>query len=246
LSGPLALKASSVRASGISPLLMFFDATATTDSSLPANRTAFQDVTYTWNFGDTGASGTDTWSYGSNAGKNSRNTASGGVAAHLYLTPGADSVYTVTVTAHDEANTASCQLGVTAHEPSGSNGFPGRATTCVASSGTPVAGSGGCPAGAAVMSSSSFVSALSGRMGNGKRVLFKCGDTFTGRSYTISATKASIGAYGGCEGTTTNRPVLQATVGNITMLAMGTTSGDIRVSDMVFDGGTQSTIHHSL
>ncbi len=242
LSGPLALKASAVRASGISPLLMFFDATATTDSSLPANRTAFQDLTYTWNFGDTGASGTDTWSYGSNAGKNSRNTATGGVAAHLYVTPGANSAYTVTVTAHDGANTASCQLGVTAYEPSGSNGFPGRATTCVASSGTPVAGSGGCPAGAAVMSSSSFVSALSGHMRNGKRVLFKCGDTFTGSSYTISATKASIGAYGGCEGTTTNRPVLQASAGNSTMLGMGTTSGDIRVSDIVFDGGTQSTV----
>jgi hypothetical protein len=242
LSGPLALKASAVRSSGISPLLMFFDATATTDSSLPPNRTAFQDVTYTWNFGDTGASGTDTWSYGSNAGKNSRNTATGGVAAHLYVTPDADSAYTVTVTARDEANTASCQLGVTAHEPSGSNGFPGRATTCVASSGTPVAGSGGCPAGAAVLSSSSFVSALSRRMGNGKRVLFKCGDTFTGTSYTISATQASIGAYGGCEGTTTNRPVLQATAGNIIMLGIGTSSGDVRVSDIVFDGGTQSTV----
>ena len=53
---------------GISPLLVFFDATGTTDSAITGNTTAFQDVTYTWNFGDTGASGTDTWAYGSNPG----------------------------------------------------------------------------------------------------------------------------------------------------------------------------------
>jgi hypothetical protein len=78
-------------------------------------------------------------------------------------------------------------------------------------------------------------------MGNGKRVLFKCGDTFSGTNYTLSATKASIGAYGGCEGTTTNRPVLQASAGNI-MFNMGTTSGDIRITDLVFDGAGQSTV----
>jgi hypothetical protein len=148
----------------------------------------------------------------------------------------------VTVTAHDGSNTASCQLGVTAYEPSRSNGFPNSATTCVASSGTPVAGSGGCPSGAAVLSSSSFVSALSSHMGNGKRVLFNCGNTFSGTNYTISATKASIGAYGSCVGTTTNRPVLQASAGGITMVGMGTTSGDIRIADLVLDGGGQSTV----
>ena len=240
-SGPLTLKASAVRDTGISPLLVFFDATGTTDASLSGNSTTFQDVTYTWNFGDTGASGTNTWAYGANAGNSSRNSASGGVAAHLYVTPGADSAYTVTVTANDGTNTASCQLGVTAYDPSGSNGFAGGATTCVASSGTPVAGSQGCPAGAAVLRSASFVSALSAHMGNGKRVLFNCGDTFSGTNYTLSATKASIGAYGSCVGTTTNRPILQASASNI-MFNMGTSSGDIRITDMVFDGGGQSTV----
>jgi len=60
---------------------MFFDATGTTDTSIAANTTAFQNVTYTWNFGDTGTSGTSTWAYGSNPGKNSKNTATGGIAA---------------------------------------------------------------------------------------------------------------------------------------------------------------------
>ena len=147
-SGPLTLKASAVRAAGISPLLMFFDATGTTDSAITGNTTAFQDVAYTWNFGDANASGTGTWKYGSNAGRNSKNSATGGVAAHLYVTPGADTAYTVTVTANDGTHTTSCQLGVTAYDPAGANGFAGTKTACVSASGTPVAGSGGCPAGA--------------------------------------------------------------------------------------------------
>ena len=87
---------------------MFFDATGTTNTSISGNATTFQHVTYTWDFGDTGASGTDTWAYGANAGHNGKNTATGGVAAHLYVTPGADTAYTATVTATDGANTASC------------------------------------------------------------------------------------------------------------------------------------------
>ena len=45
-SGALALKASMVRDTGISPLLVFFDATGTTDSSITGNTTTFQDVTH--------------------------------------------------------------------------------------------------------------------------------------------------------------------------------------------------------
>ena len=89
-SGALALKASAVRGTGISPFLVFFDATGTTDSSITGNTTVFQNVTYTWDFGDTGTSGSETWAYGSNHGHNSRNNATGGIAAHLYVTPGVD------------------------------------------------------------------------------------------------------------------------------------------------------------
>ena len=71
---------------------------------------------------------------------------------------------------------------------------------------------GGCPAGAAVLSTSSFNTALgSSHFGSGKRVLFKCGDTFTGDNATLKATTWSVGAYGGCEGTQTNRPIFNDT-----------------------------------
>src|ERR1700722_11243710 len=171
-SGPLRLKVSTVRTLGISPFLVFFDATGTTDASLSGNAAAFQDVTYTWNFGDTGASGTGTWTYGANAGHNSKNTATGGIAAHLYVSAGTDTPYTATVTATDGTNKASCQLGVKAYDPAGANGFAGAKTTCVSASGTPVPGSGDCPAGAAVLSTSSYNKALA-KLGSGKRVLFK-------------------------------------------------------------------------
>src|SRR6202000_3345295 len=104
----------------------------------------------------------------------------------------------VTVTARDATHTASCQLEVTAYDPSRSNGFAGTNTTCVSASSTPTPGSGGCPAGAAVLSSSGSNSALSSAMGNGKRVLCKCGDTFNGDNASLGGKTWSVGAYGGC------------------------------------------------
>jgi hypothetical protein len=226
-SGTLALKATATRVSGISPLLVFFDATGTTDSSITGATTAFQDVSYSWSFGDNNPSGTGTWANGSNAGHNSKNMATGGVAAHLYITPGTDSSYTVTVTARKGTNTASCQLGVVAYDPAGSNGFVGSATTCVSSSGTPVAGSGGCPAGASVLKSSSQSSINSSL--NGKQILFKCGDSFSGGA-TFGGTKFSIGAYGGCQGTQSNRPIFHSPL----QVSTGTVV-DGRLSDIDFE-----------
>ena len=243
-SGALTLKASIPRASGISPLTVFFDATATTDSSVKAGASAFQDVQYSWNFGDTGTSGTGTWAYGSNPGHNSKNTASGGVAAHLYMTNGADKIYTVTVSANDGTNTASCQLGVTAYDPSGSNGFAGTNTTCVSASGTPTPGAGGCPAGAAVLSTSSVATAFSSALSNGKRVLFKCGDTFSSHNSFVGAvTKFTIGAYGGCENTQTNRPIFSfsgsADGSVILLLGVGSNvPGDGRLLDIDCEGNS--------
>src|ERR1700738_3551265 len=239
-SGSLTLKASAVRDTGISPFLVFFDATGTTDTSMSGSGKTFRDVAYTWNFGDTGASGTDTWAYGANRGHNSRNTAIGGVAAHLYVTPGVDSAYVVTVTAHAGSNTASCQLGVTAHDPSRANGFAGNRTTCVSASGTPSPGSGGCPAGAAALSTSSFNTALGSHLGSGQRVLFKCGDTFTGDNATLSGTTWSVGAYGGCEGTQTNRPILRDS-GTGGQLTVAMTAGDGRIADLDLEGNGTAT-----
>src|SRR5882762_10406779 len=235
-NGPLTLKVSTVRPSGISPFLVFFDATGTTDTSLTGKTTAFQDINYTWNFGDFGASGTGVWAYGSNAGHNSKNTAIGGIAAHLYVTSGTDTAYTAVVTATNGTNTASCQVPVTAYDPAGTHGFAGTKTRCVSASGTPVPGSAGCPAGAAVLNTSSFNKALA-KLASGKRVLFKCGDTFTGDGATLDGTTWSVGAYGGCEGAQTSQPIFNddAGTGNY-QLNISPNAGDGRISDIYFNG----------
>lgn len=225
--GTLTLSVTSPRTSGISPLLIFFDATTTTDSAtLAGANNPFQDVTYTWSFGDTLGSGTSTWAYGSNPNVNSRNSATGPVAAHLYETQGRDTKYTVTVTATDGTNTAVCSVGVTAFDPNGANAYA--TTVCQSSSGTPVAGSGGCPAGASVSHSASEATNLSAAMSS-KRVLFKCGDTFS-IGANIGGTKFQIGAYGGCQDTQVGRPIMHGS------LTGGTgTITDGRVTDLDFE-----------
>jgi hypothetical protein len=239
-SGALQLSAQVVRATGISPLLVFFDASATSDSAVKTS--VAQNVVFTWNFGDTGPSGGGNWAYGSNPGGNSMNVGSGIVAAHLYRTAGSDTNYTATVTATDGTNTATCSIGVTAYDPGGSNGFAGAATTCISSSGTPVAGSGGCPAGANVLKTSSIQSALSSAYGNGKRLLFKCGDTFSGDdggNPALTAVQWAIGAYGGCQDTQTNRPIFSNNGSNFIFEFSGST-GNGTLSDFVCQGNQSS------
>jgi hypothetical protein len=238
--GTLTLAATTPRATGISPFLVFFDATGTTDSAtLGGANTTFQDVSYTWNFGDSSAvSGSGaTWLYGSNPNVNSRNVATGAIAAHLYITAGSDTPYTATVTATDGTNTASCNVAVTAYDPSGSNGFPGTATICAFNSALGT----GCPSGATQLTTSSVTTATAG-MSGGTRVLLKCGDTFTGSTTTITGTKSTLGAYGSCPGAAitsgnqANYPQVSGTV-NIDTLAT-----DVRVSDLVINSGSNNAV----
>lgn len=224
------------RITAISPFVVFFDPSGTTDTqALGGAGTTFQDITYSWAFGDTLKSGTSTWSYGSNANHNVRNLATGSEAAHLFRTEGRDTKYTITLTARDGVNTVKCGVGVTVYDPSGSNGFPGFATTCVSASGTPTAGSGGCPAGATVLNSSSLSASLtSPYFGSNKRTLYKCGDTFTGNGIVLDGVKWRVDAYGGCEGTKTNRPIWSGTTGDVVDIAG--TAGDGVIASIDING----------
>jgi hypothetical protein len=252
-SGPITINATATRTTGISPMTVFFDATATTYSgTLTGANTPFQDLNYSWTFGDTGTSGTSTWGFGSNVSGNSRNVATGAIATHMYVTSGADQPYTTQITVTDGINTAQCNLNVTAFDPSGSNGFPGTATTCVAATTTPVAGSGDCPTGAAVLEASNISTATTTTiLGAGKRALLHCGDTFTGTTRQLGANPATtsggtpgtatpnwtLGAYGGCEGTQINRPIISLGTVFVDWVAV-----DGRIMDLDFEGagGTPS------
>lgn len=228
-SGALTTTPTSPRVSGISPLLVFFDNSGVASTNVTTNMTAFQDVNSTWDSGDTLGSGTSTWTYGSNAGHNLKRYGTGNIFAHLYVTEGRDTKYTATVTSSDGVNQISCGVGITVFDPSGANGWPGAATTCFFNT---TVGSG-CPAGATQTVASTFA-ATNGNLAN-KRLLYKCGDTFTGDNNTITGVKWSVGAYGGCEGTQTNRPIFNDTVTNC-QIEIGPNAGDGRISDIAFRG----------
>ena len=232
-SGPITASATATRASGISPLLVFYNATGTTYSgTLGGVNNAFQDLTYTWNFGDTLGSGTSTWAYGANPGVNKRNVATGAIAAHLYVTEGRDTKYTTTLTVSDGTTTVSCGVGTTAFDPSGANGFPGTQTVCLFNT---TVGSG-CPAGATQTVASTF-GAVNANLSN-KRLLYKCGDSFaaTGSTITITGTKGRLGAYGGCENTKTNRPQFTTGATANNMIETSPNAVDIAISDIDFEG----------
>jgi hypothetical protein len=95
----------------------------------------------------------------------------------------------------------------------------------------------GCPAGANVLQTYSLSTALSSAFGSNKRVLFRCGDTFTGNySFATGLNKASIGAYGGCENTTSGRPIFQNSNGNtISLNNADNTPTDVRITDIDFE-----------
>ena len=253
--GTLTLNVYQPRTACVSPCLLFFDTTGspsffqsdshhTTDSAtLGGSNTVVQDIYYTWDFGDPNTSGTGTWIYGSRPNTNLKNKATGPIAAHLYVLPTSgttDLNPIVQVWAYDGTNIATCTLSVTVYAPSGANGFPNTSTICAFNSSQ----GSGCPAGAATVPTGSLSTAL-GSFGTGKRVLLKCGDTFTGAvSVATTVRKASIGAYGGCENSSSGRPILNNTGGTTITIHGDTTGGatDIRVADLFFSDGAKTSI----
>jgi len=224
------------RLSGVAPLSVFFDATSTTDGSVSR---PFHDLEYRWDFKDTSAG---TWANGAQPGVNSKNSATGPVASHVFETPG---TYDVTLTALDGTNNATTHVLITVDNPD--TVFAGSNTTCVGASSTPTQGVGGCPANAATVQQPNFVTAISSYATTGKRVLFQRGDTFTAASSArINTTGPGIvGAFG----TAVAAPIVQMT-GNVSTLALSSGSTpnikDWRIMDLDFDGMNKSPSNGDL
>lgn len=227
-AGPIAISVVASRTSGVAPLAVFFDATATTAAGTSA---PFHDVEYRWSFGDAGSG---FWTQGTRPGVNSRNEATGPVAAHVFETPG---TYTVTLTVTNGTTTAieNCVQIIVDDPEVVFNGT----TTCVAVGAIPVAGGpGGCPAGAAVVQSSDFDGTIAAQLALGKRrILFNRGETFfvnTAAARINVTGPGIIGAYG-----TGARPVVQSTgpVSRINVSSNVTpTVADWRIMDLQLDG----------
>ncbi len=232
--------------SGVAPLAVFFDATGTTSTSTAR---PFHDLQYTWTFGDPASAVTwspgdpasaGSWAYGSNAGNNSKNEATGPVAAHVFQTPG---TYTVAVSVTDGTNTMKDTTQITVTDPNVV--FAGTNTICVAAStASQNASSSYCPSGASSVVQSDFATAINTYSLSGKRVLFNRGDTFTNNS-TAAITHTGPGIVGAYGPFTTAKPVIQATV-NVPILNLSSpqtpTISDWRIMDLELNGlaGTQT------
>ena len=192
--------ATTSRTTGVAPLSVFFDATATT-SALTTK--PFHKLQYTWDFGDPAGSpvsGT-TWANGSTPGVSSRNAATGAVAGHVYENVG---TFTPKLTVYDGLASYPVTLpSITVTDPA--TVFSAN-TICIAATSTPIAGSNGCPTGATVLQQSAFDTAMKTATGsNGcgtgvicKRILFKRGDSFS-QSATFNLYingPGVIGSYG--------------------------------------------------
>ncbi len=239
VAGAISLRAQAARSSGISPLSVFFDATATTSS---ATTRPFHDIEYRWAFGD--PIGGQTWSNGSRAAVSPRNSAKGPVAGHVFE-PGAAEYSSgfvtrnVTLTAFDGTDTVSCSIPITISDPDNATATPEFAaarTTCFSTT----TDFTGCPAGANQVITSNFAtvtnSATSGNIV--RRLLMRRGHTFlmSGSSGRLVAPGPGIlGAFG----PPGPNPIVRATANN-TILQMSSQStptfADWRVMDIELDG----------
>ena len=200
------------RTGGVAPLAVFFDAVDATPSGALAPFTWTSGVyqpadllgtLYVWDFGDPGSG---RWTQTGN----SRNTATGFTAAHVYEAPG---TYTATLAVTDASGTVRTYaqtITVTA--------FSGT-TYYVAANGSD-SNNGKSP-------STPFLTAAKGisMAGANRAILFRRGDTFAAGPLTVSAAGPGIiGAYG-----TGARPIIASTANNTSQ--SGENVLDLRGSD---------------
>lgn len=236
-SSAIAVSAQPSRISGIAPLSVFFDASATTATATPR---PFHDLEYRWNFGD--PAGGAVWAYGSSAGiasNNSKNAARGPMASHVFESPG---TYSVCLSVSDGLNTSARPVTITVTAANAAPEFLGAGTLCVDSRARPAPGVDGCPAGAAVLQSTDFDAVINSTARNGsvhKRILFRRGSTLT------SSTAAIINANGpglvGAYGATGAKPYINGAGAKLLLGdAANLTFADWRFVDLDLDGQNQT------
>lgn len=235
VSGAISLRAAAARSSGVSPLAIFFDATATTSSTVGAK--PFHDIEYRWDFGDPGSGN---WTNTPGMPNLSRNSATGAVAAHVYE-PGAGAfsggpaTYAAIVTAFDGTSTATCGIVTTVSDPD--TVFSGANTICFANDFDFT----GCPAGATqVGGTTNLVTAIAMQGVSGgvnKRLLFHGGHTFAGATAaTLSTTGPGIvGSFG--TGKAKFLTTATANFSDVVRLNGSAAPSDWRLMDVEFDGG---------
>ena len=183
----LAASVSPSRTTGVAPLYVNFDATATT-STLSTNPS--HELFYATDFGDYSAG---TWANGvQSSGLTSKNAGYGPVTGHVYETPG---TYTVQMVVTDGVNTAVKTGMIVVQDPN--TVYAGTDTICISHSNNFT----GAPSGATQVNTAGntdMYAAWIAHKASNKRILFCKADVWTA-SATISAagvSNAIIGGYG--------------------------------------------------
>jgi hypothetical protein len=233
------------RSAGTSPLAIVCSTVGTTSKSTDY---PYHEIQYSWSFGDsnsnpTGVCGSLTapgegfWRCGSNPGANSKNTATGPVAGHVYEVKEGDGnkTFTVSVTMFDGVHTATRSQMITVADPASSY-----ATSTICFMNAPGNTDPACPAGGTVVGgTSAFDSALASCLTrtSPRRCLFRRGDTFnTGTSFVATGGSVTIGAYGSGA-----QPIIVRTTETETAIKISSTKvNDLRIMDLEIKGATSS------
>lgn len=175
------------RVSGVAPLYVNFDATATTKTG---DANPEHNLFYAHNFGDSGAG---LWANGvQSAGLTSKNAGYGPVSGHVYETPG---TYVYNLVVMDGAETKIVSGTITVTDPDVV--YAGAATICLSTSGNFIE----APVGSSQLTVTSDMYAeliTTPRLASNKRILFCKADAWTCSAYLTSAsiTGMTLGGYG--------------------------------------------------
>ena len=184
----IAARVSPSRTTGVAPLYVNFDATATT-STLSANPN--HELFFATDFGDSGAG---VWANGvQSSGLTSKNAGYGPVTGHVYETPG---TYTVQMVVTDGVNTATKTGTIVVQDPN--TVYAGTNTICISNSGNFT----GAPSGANQVNTAGNTDMYAAWNNivtkTGRRILFCKADSWTA-SATVSLdgyTGVFLGGYG--------------------------------------------------
>jgi hypothetical protein len=212
------------RITGVAPLGVHFDASATTSD---AATYPFHEVDFYWTFDDPTAG---TWTY---TGK-SKNADIGPIVAHVFETPG---TYTVTLACRDSGGASATETqDITVTDPD--TVFSGTNTICVNKVGD--SDFTGKPTGASEVNQNTWATIV-GYCAAGKRVLLKRGSTWTAASTTCYLDNTGPGILGAYPiGGAGAKPIIDVSATAYPLiLGYNADTSDWRIMDLEFhsDGG---------
>lgn len=248
--GVVVAASSASRLTGVAPLYVNFDATATT-STLSTNPS--HELFFAHDFGDTGAG---TWANGvQSSGLTSKNAGYGPVTGHVYETPG---TYTYTMAVTDGVNTATRTKTIVVQDPNVV--YAGALTICISHSGNFT----GKPTGALEVNTAGNTDMYAAWNGivdkNNKRILFCKADSWTcsqqlpinniaGVTISGYGTGASRAAVFGAAGTDTLVNVTPSDLGGGSVFNITSGVTDLRVCNFKItanSGAKASAINNSI